>query len=204
MTLQMPLVLIPAGSWNLRAGVAPSEVLDAARAAEAAGIDGIFAGDHVTFHGLGNDGLMNLAPIAAITERLLLRTSVYLLPLRHPVQVALQCAMLDQLSSGRFTLGIGVGGEDPKEFEACGIDPRTRGRRTDEMIRVMRLLWTEDRVSYQGRYFLLNDVGLEPKPLNHTGVPIFVGGRSDASLKRAARRGDGWIGIWTSLRRFQE
>ena len=121
---------MPAGSWNIRAGVSPESVLEGAKKAEAAGIDGVFAGDHVTFHGLGNDGLMNLAPIAAVTSKLLLRTSVYLLPLRHPLEVALQCAMLDQLSGGRFTLGIGVGGEDPREFRALGIDPRTRGRRT--------------------------------------------------------------------------
>jgi len=198
----MPEVFMPAGTWNLRAGTTPQAVLANAQRAEAAGLDGVFAGDHLTFHGLGNDGLMNLAPIAAVTSRLQLRTSVYLLPLRHPLAVALQCAMLDQLSGGRFSLGVGVGGEDPREFRAMGIDPATRGRRADEALRLLRLLWTEDQVSFRGRHFNLQEVSLEPKPVH--GVRIFVGGRSDAALRRAGRYGDGWTGLWVSPRRFRE
>lgn len=204
MALSMPQVFIPAGTWNVRAGLSPEGVLAAARKAESEGIDGVFAGDHVSFHGLGNDGLMNLAPIAAVTSRLLLRTSVYLLPLRHPLTVALQCAMLDQLSGGRFSLGVGVGGEDPGEFRALGIDPRTRGRRTDEALGLLRRLWTEDQVSFEGRHFRLENVGLEPKPASPGGIEIFVGGRSDAALRRAGRYGDGWTGLWVSVRRFKE
>ncbi len=198
----MPQVFAPAGTWNIRAGLAPRSVLDGARRAEAAGLDGVFAGDHVSFHGLGNDGLMNLAPIAAVTTRLLLRTSVYLLPLRHPLEVALQCAMLDQLSDGRFSLGVGVGGEDPGEFEALGIDPRTRGRRTDEALRVLRQAWSEEPVTFHGRHFRIDGVQMEPKPV--FGVRVFVGGRSDAALRRAGRYGDGWTGLWVSVRRFVE
>ncbi len=200
----MPQLLLPAGSWNVRAGLPAEAVLENARRAEAAGIDGVFSGDHVTFHGLGNDGLLNLAPIAAVTSRLLLRTSVYLLPLRHPLTVALQCAMLDQLSGGRFTLGVGIGGEDPGEFRALGIDPTTRGRRADEALALLRRLWTQDKVTFEGRYFRLDAVGLEPKPASAQGVRIFVGGRSDAALKRAGRFGDGWTGLWVSPRRFVE
>ena len=97
---------------------------------EAAGVDSLFAGDHVTFYGSGNDGLINLAAVAAVTERMELKTSVYLLALRHPTAVALQCAMVDQLSRGRLVLGVGIGGEDPNEWWACGVDPKTRARRT--------------------------------------------------------------------------
>ena len=193
---------MPAGSWNIRAGHTPEAVLESARKAEAAGIDGVFAGDHISFYGLGNDGLMNLAPIAAVTRRLLLRTSVYLLPLRHPLEVALQCAMLDQLSGGRFSLGVGVGGEDPAEYLAMGIDPSRRGRRMDEALHLLQRLWTEDSVSFSGKHFRLDDVRLEPKPTS--GVRIFVGGRSDAALRRAGRFGDGWTGLWVSVRRFSE
>jgi probable F420-dependent oxidoreductase len=127
---------------------------------------------------------------------------VYLLPLRNPVEVALQSAMLDQLSGGRFTLGVGVGGEDPAEFRALGIDPKTRGRRTDESLQVMRRLWSEEAVTFEGRHFRLEGVGLEPKPVY--GVRVFVGGRSDAALRRAGRYGDGWTGLWVSVRRFKE
>lgn len=204
MALQMPQVFIPSGAWNVRAGVSPAEVIQAARDAETAGIDGVFSGDHLSFFGLGNDGLMNLAPIAAVTERLLLRTSVYLLPLRHPLEVALQAAMLDQLSGGRFCLGVGIGGEDPDEFRAAGINPRSRGRRANEALEVIRRLWSEESVSFSGRHFNLENVSLEPKPLMPAGVPVFVGGRSDAALERAGRYGDGWTGLWVSHRRFVE
>lgn len=204
MSLPMPAIFVPTGAWNFRAGITADHVLEFARKAEAAGIDGLFAGDHVTFYGVGNDGLINLAPIAAVTERVLLKTSVYLLALRHPTPVALQVAMLDQLCKGRLILGIGIGGEDPNEWWAAGIDPRTRARRTDESMQIMRALWTQPTVTFEGKHFQLRDVGLEPKPFRPEGVPMIIGGRSDAALRRAARYGDGWTGIWLSVQRFRE
>jgi len=189
-------------AWDVRLGATAAMTLDAARRAEALGLDGIMAGDHVTFYGYGNDGLITLSAIAAVTERVELKTSVYLLSLRHPVPVALQVAQIDQLSMGRLVLGVGIGGEDPHEFTSCGVDPRTRGRRTNEAIRILRRLWTEDNVSFHGRQFQLNDVTVYPKPFR--SVPIFVGGRSDAALVRAGRYGDGYTGIWQSLGRFRQ
>lgn len=189
-------------SWDIRTGVTADMTLDAARKAEASGLDGILAGDHVTFHGYGNDGLVTLTAIAATTRTIQLKTAVYLLPLRHPVPVALHVAQLDQLSMGRFILGIGIGGEDPHEFETCGVDPRTRGARTNEALQILPRLWTEDGVSFQGKHFQLDNVTVYPKPLRP--VPIFVGGRSDAALLRAGRFGDGYTGIWQSLERFRE
>jgi len=200
----MPKVLVPTGAWNFRAGISAEEVLAGARRAEAAGLDGVFAGDHVTFYGHGNDGLVALAAVAAVTERIELRTSVYLLPLRHPTPVALQCAMVDQLSRGRLVLGVGIGGEDPQEYWSCGIDPRTRGRRADEALQILRRLWTEPEVTFQGRHFQLEGARLDPKPFRPEGIPLYVGGRSDAALRRAALYGDGWIGIWNSVRRLKE
>jgi len=187
-------------SWDIRLGVTGEMVLDAARLAESVGLDGIMAGDHVTFYGFGNDGLTTLTAIAAVTERIQLRTAVYLLPLRHPVPVALQAAQLDQLSMGRFVFGIGIGGEDPHEYTSCGIDPRTRGARANEALQVIRRLWTNDHVTFHGRHFQLDDVTVYPKPISP--VPIIVGGRSDAALVRAGRYGDGYTGIWQSLERF--
>ena len=199
-----PAIFVPTGAWNYRAGVSAEEVLEAARKAEAAGIDGLFAGDHVTFYGAGNDGLINLAAVAAVTERIQLLTSVYLLALRHPTPVALQCAMVDQLSRGRLVLGVGIGGEDPQEYRACGVDPRTRGTRADEALQILRRLWTEPEVTFKGRHFQLEGTRLEPKPFRPEGIPLYVGGRSDAALRRAALYGDGWIGIWNSVRRLRE
>lgn len=189
-------------AWDIRIGTTGEMVLDAARLAERLGLDGLIAGDHVTFHGFGNDGLTTLTAAASVTERVELKTAVYLLPLRHPVQVALQVAMLDQLSMGRFVLGIGVGGEDPHEFRSCGVDPATRGARTNESIRILKRLWSEDGVSFEGRHFQLDDVTVYPKPFRP--VPIFVGGRSDAAFRRAGRLGDGYTGIWQSPERFSE
>lgn len=189
-------------AWDIRVGTTGEMTLDAARRAEAIGLDGLIAGDHVTFYGYGNDGLITLTAVAAVTERIELKTAVYLLPLRHPVPVALQVAQLDQLSMGRFVLGIGVGGEDRHEFTSCGVDPATRGARTNESLQIIRRLWREDNVSFEGKHFQLDDVTVYPKPFRP--VPIYVGGRSDAALRRAGRYGDGYTGIWQSVDRFRQ
>jgi probable F420-dependent oxidoreductase len=202
--MQLPTISIPTGAWNLRAGISAEQVLEGARQAEAASIDGLFAGDHVTFYGFGNDGLINLAAVAAVTERVQLMTSIYLLALRHPTPVALQCAMLDQLSLGRLVLGVGIGGEDPNEWWACGVDPKTRARRTDEALQILRSLWTQEETTFEGKYFRLDKVRLEPKPFRDDGIPIHIGGRSDAALRRAARYGDAWIAVWVSAQRMHE
>ncbi len=202
--MKLPTILIPTGAWNLRAGISAEQVLEAARNAEDAGIDGLFAGDHVTFYGTGNDGLINLAAVATATSSVELMTSVFLLALRHPTPVALQCAMIDQLAHGRFVLGVGIGGEDANEWLACGIDPRTRARRTDEALQILRSLWTEEETTFAGKYFQLDKVRMQPKPFREDGIPIHIGGRSDAALRRTARYGDGWTAIWVSARRMRE
>ena len=136
-----------------------------------------------------------------MTERIELKTSVYLLPLRHPSPVALQCAQLDQLSGGRLVFGVGVGGEDPNEFEACGVDVHTRGARTNEAMQILKLLWSQDHVSFAGEHYQLDNVSMEPKPFRP--IPIHIGGRSEAALKRAGRLADGYTGIWQSHDRFR-
>lgn len=200
--MRPPTVSVMLRAWDIRLGTTGGMVLDAARLAEASGLDGIIAGDHVTFHGFGNDGLITLTAVASVTETIELKTGVYLLPLRHPVPVALQVAQLDQLSMGRLVLGIGIGGEDPHEFWSCGVDPSTRGARANEAIQILKRLWSEDGVSFAGRHFQLDQVTVYPKPFRP--VPIFVGGRSDAALRRAGRLGDGYTGIWLSPERFRE
>lgn len=200
MSLEMPRVSVLVRSWDVRVGSTGEMAMAAARRAEDVGLDGIIAGDHVTFYGYGNDGLITLTAMAAVTERIELKTAVYLLPLRHPVPVALQCAQLDQLSNGRFVLGIGVGGEDPHEFTSSGVDPHTRGARTNEAIQILKRLWTEDGVNFDGKHYQLEEVTMYPKPLRP--IPIFVGGRSEAALRRTGRFGDGYTGIWLSSERF--
>ena len=204
MATAVPTILIPTGAWNFRAGLTSEHVLDAARKAEEAGIDGLFAGDHVTFYGAGSDALINLTAVAAVTERIQLMTSVYLLALRHPTPTALQCAMVDQLSGGRLILGVGIGGEDANEWWACGVDPKTRARRTDEALEIMRSLWTQEETTFAGKYFQLDKVRMQPKAFREEGVTVRIGGRSDAALRRTARFGDAWTAIWVSPRRMRE
>jgi probable F420-dependent oxidoreductase len=202
--MQLPTISVPAGTWSGLGAAGANDMLAAARKAEAAGIEALFTGDHVTFYGSGSDGLINLTAIATATERVELKTCVYLLALRHPTTVALQCAMLDQLSGGRLNLGVGIGGEDPNEWWACGVDPKTRARRTDEALAIMRSLWTQEETTFHGRYFQVEKVRMQPKPFRETGVTVYIGGRSDAALRRTARFGDGWTAIWVSPRRMAE
>lgn len=166
-----------------------------------AGIDHIGLGDHVSFFvGVGFDALIQASALLASHPTLEVYTAVYLLPLRHPVLVARQLSTLSGIAPGRLTFGVGVGGEDPHEVEICGVDPRTRGRRMDESLAVLRGLATGEPVTFDGEFFQLDQALIVPPP--SPSIPIIVGGRSSAAVQRAARYGDGWIGIWVSDRRF--
>ena len=168
--------------------------------AEAAGLDHLCVGDHVSFRdGYGYDGLVQ-ATALAVTSRLPVHTSVYLLPLRHPVAVARQVSSLAQLAPGRLVFGVGMGGDDPHELEVCGIDPRTRGRRMDECLTVLRGLLAGGTVDFDGRVLSIHGARVSPRP--PAPVPIVVGGRSDAALRRAARFGDGWLGVFVAPERW--
>jgi alkanesulfonate monooxygenase SsuD/methylene tetrahydromethanopterin reductase-like flavin-dependent oxidoreductase (luciferase family) len=172
-------------------------------AVEDAGFERVMIGDHVMFHtGVGNDGLVDAASVVTASERLCVYLSVYVLAQRHPVLVARQVMTVNQLAPGRLIMGIGVGGDDRREIEACGVNPATRGRRTDESLAVLRHLLSGDEVTIDGEYFRLDRVRLLPAP--DPPIPIVVGGRSDAALRRAGRLGDGWLGIWLSPQRFAE
>ena len=167
----------------------------------AAGLDGVAAGDHLVFQGSGSDGLISAAALLAAHPSLRVKTAIYLLPLRHPVVVARQLATLAEISPGRFTFGVGVGGEDPAEYAAAGVPHRERGARADEALALLEKLRTGAEVTHRGRFFDLDAVAIRP------AIPdlrVLVGGRSDAALTRAARFGSGWIGVWVSVRRFAE
>src|SRR6516225_7708053 len=124
-----------------------------ARAAEA-GVDHLCVGDHVSFFvGAGSDGLITATSLLACQAELPVYVGLYLLPLRHPVPVARQLSTIAQLAPGRLTLGVGVGGEDRHEIEVCGIDPKTRGRRMDECLEILRGLADGTPVTFQGEFF---------------------------------------------------
>lgn len=171
-----------------------------AQAAQA-GIDHVCCGDHVSFFvGIGFDGLVQAAALAMLHPTLPVYTGVYLLPLRHPVLVARQLADIARLAPGRLIFGVGIGGEDRREVEMCGVDPATRGLRMDECLAIVRRLLTGEPVTWHGTFFNLDEAVIAPAPAEP--APIIVGGRSDAAVRRAGRLGDGWLGIWNSPRRF--
>jgi len=179
--------------------------------AEAAGFDSVVAVDHVVFPhsytsvypyapggrlpgGPGGslpDPLIWMAAMAAVTEKLRFLTGVIILPLRNPLVLAKQVATLDHMSGGRIELGIGVGWLK-EEFEALGVPFEKRGKRSDEYIAVMRKLWAEDGASFAGEFVNFHEVSSNPKPMRG-GVPIVIGGHSEAAARRAGRLGDGFF-----------
>lgn len=140
------------------------------------------------------DAWVLLASIAAATERIRLGTSVYIMPLRHPLQTARSVVTLDRVSGGRVILGAGVGWLED-EFDAVGVPFRERGRRTDAAIDIVRRLWSEDVIEVHDEYYDFGPVKFQPKPLQKPTIPIEVGGVSLPALRRAGRRGDGWIEV---------
>lgn len=155
-------------------------------------VDSVWLSDRLSSPAPVPEVMTTLAAIAARTTRLKFGPSVVVLPYRTPVVAAKEMATVDWLSRGRLFPAVGVGVELPREFDASGVPFAERGRRTDEAIRVMRLLWTQDEVSFQGEFYRLERVTIFPKPWQ-TPPPIWIGGKSEAALRRTARLGDGWI-----------
>jgi len=174
-----------------------------AELAEEAGYDSLWAGDHLSFHNPIVDVTVALSTFAARTERIAIGAGVLLLPLRHPSLVAKEFASLDYLSAGRVVLGVGVGGEGARDFEAVDIPIGERGARTDEAMLALRELFLRPQASFAGRFFRFEDITIEPRSVRPGGPPLWVGGRSAAALRRAGRLGDGWMPIWVSAERFE-
>jgi probable F420-dependent oxidoreductase len=140
------------------------------------------------------DAFAYLCFIAGQTSRIRLGTHVYNLALRHPFVGARAAQTLDLVSGGRSEIGIGAGWLE-QEWRAAGLDFSTRGRRLDEALAVCRRLWSEPVVEHHGEFFDFEPVAFEPKPLQKPSPPVHVGGESAAAMERAARSGDGWIGM---------
>ncbi|MEC7827546.1 MAG: LLM class flavin-dependent oxidoreductase [Actinomycetota bacterium] len=169
------------------------KVAEQAQAIEKLGYDYVTTGEHVFFHVPCSNAFISLAVAAGATTTLKLMSTITLLPLYPAVLAAKQAAALDVASGGRFHMGIGVGGELPREFEASGVPVSERGARTNEALEIMKLLFNEDDVHFDGRFNQLSGVTLEPKPLQQPSPPIWISGRKDAAWRRAARFGTGWL-----------
>lgn len=187
-------------------GTDPAAVRDYLQAVEGMGYDHVVLFDHVInadpssrpgwkgAYSLGDqflEPMVTLGFAAAATRKLGLVTGVIILPQRQTVLVAKQAATLDVLSQGRVRLGIGVGWNEV-EYEALGADFNTRGKRQEEQIRLLRALWTQKVVNFQGRWDTVTSAGLDPLPVQRP-IPIWLGGRSDATLSRVAAMADGWF-----------
>jgi len=189
-------------------------VLALARRAEELGFDSLWVSDHVVvprqisgqYPGAGGawggrfpvppdrpflEAISILLFAAGCTERLLLGISVLVVPQRNPVLTAKMLATLDVLSGGRLIFGAGIGWL-PEEFAALDVPFAQRGARTEEYLRLIKALWTEDHPSFRGRFYSLDDVGFYPKPLQKPHPPIWMGGWAEPALRRVARLADGW------------
>jgi probable F420-dependent oxidoreductase len=201
--------------WQVVSFSEPEQLVLIARVAEEAGFEGVLLSDHLFFPGdlrskypYSEDGkpmfdgsmpfpepFVAIAAMAAATTRLRFGTMVYILPLRHPLEVAKAAGTAAVLSRGRVLLGTGAGWIR-EEYAALGVEFASRGRRYDEMIEVMRKAWTGRMVEHRGPVFDLGSFQMSPAPA--APVPIAIGGVGPAALRRAARLGDGWIGTGQS------
>jgi probable F420-dependent oxidoreductase len=183
-------------------------MLRVGRAAEAAGLESVWTGEHVVLPDPQAppspappttpflDPSVALAHLAAHTERLRLGTGIVILPQRNAVELAKELASLDVVSNGRLVFGLGAGYLEP-EFRALGAPFEDRGAATDEAIDVLRALWTQDKPRHRGRYYHFEGIDAHPRPVQRPHPPIVVGGMSRAAARRAARRGNGWYGFLT-------
>jgi probable F420-dependent oxidoreductase len=207
-----------AGTHPVSVGIAlgachPKYQLDVVDAAERLGFESVWLPEHLVlpvvmssspFAGAEHppvppttpvyDAFAWLAFAAARTARVRLGTHVYNIGLRHPFVSARGAATVDLLSGGRFEFGIGASWL-AQEWTAVGLDFTTRAERVDEAIEVCRRLWSDETIEQHGTHFDFDPVAFEPKPVQRGGPPVLVGGDSDAALRRAARLGDGWLGM---------
>jgi probable F420-dependent oxidoreductase len=184
----------------------PETAARVARAAEAAGFDSLWGGEHVVLpdpqappsplapEDRIMDPVVTLAFAAAQTTRIRLGTGIIILPQRNPLVLAKELATLDVLSDGRLMIGIGVGYLEP-EFRALGAPFEDRGRVADEYLAAMRAIWTQAKPEYRGRYVTFDKIQAHPQPVQRPTPPIVIGGTSPPALRRAVQHGHGWYGF---------
>jgi alkanesulfonate monooxygenase SsuD/methylene tetrahydromethanopterin reductase-like flavin-dependent oxidoreductase (luciferase family) len=168
--------------------------------AEAVGFDAVWAGDHIVHPWHFMEALTSLTFAAARTRTIGIGSCVLLLPLRTLSIVAAQTATLATLSNGRLRLGIGIGGEWPKEWQAAGIPLKERGARLDEALPLLQRIYTGEAVDADGRFNSFSGVSVSPVP---PPIPIYLAGKAEAALERVGRLADGWLGFFVTPKGFQ-
>jgi len=180
-----------------------ARVVPLARRAEELGYDLVACGEHVFFHVPTPNAFVALAAAAGATSRIGLLSAATVLPVYPAPLAAKMAATLDGVSGGRFELGVGVGGEYPPELLACGVDPAGRGRRADESLALLTRLFAGERVHHDGEFWTLDGLALDPLP-QRPHLPIWVGGRRRAAIRRAGRFADVWMPYMVDPQRFGE
>ena len=160
---------------------------------ESWGVDSLWFSDRIIGKGATLEPIVTIAALSGRKGMMKFGTNALIMPLRNPVIVAKELATLDFLSNGRLLLVAGLGGEDPREYEACGVSKAERAPRTDEALQALNILWTQDEATFHGKYYNFENISVEPKPVQKPGPPIWIGGRSDAALRRTGRLGEGWL-----------
>jgi len=184
------------------------DVAEFARRAESLGFDRVSMGEHLMDGNPPRPTVLNLPAMAAAagaSRTLRVMTGIVIVPLYDPVILAKMVSTVDVVSGGRLDFGIGISGQRGTkiEFDAVGVSVRTRGRRTNEMMKVMKRLWTEEKVGHHGEFFDFEDVTLAPFPFQKPHPPMWVAGRSEAAMRRAALLGDGWYPYLFTVRRLK-
>ncbi len=203
-----PEIIGPQPTFGVAVTGDARRVPEFAQQAEALGFERVAMGEHVMD---GNPprpthlALPMAAAAAGATRHVRVMTGIVIAPLYHPVLLAKLVTTVDLVSNGRFDFGIGISGqrETRVEFDAVGIPVQTRGRRTNEMLAVMKRLWTEQHVTHHGDFFDLEDVTLVPRPAQKPHPPIWVAGRSEAAMRRAVQLGDGWYPYLVTVGRLR-
>lgn len=171
----------------------PETLLDFIDYCESVDIDSLWLSDRIVSPTVTLEPVTFMAYMASRMRNMKLGTSALVLPIRNPVILAKELATLDFLSHGRLLLVVGLGSDESKDFEATGVRREERGSRTDEAITLMRKLWTEESVTFEGKFNSVKKLTILPRPYQEAGPPIWVGGRSNAALRRTGRLGDGWL-----------
>jgi probable F420-dependent oxidoreductase len=183
---------IALGQWPNK-DLSPGAIVDLVDFFESLDVDSLWVSDRLVSSALTLEPITFLSFIAGRLRNMKLGTSTLVLPTRNPVVLAKELATLDFLSHGRLFPAIGLGGDESKDLQAVGVNKKERAGRTDEMIALMRRLWTEENVTFTGKYFAVEDATILPRPWQTKGPPIWIGGRSEAALRRTGRLGDGWL-----------
>ena len=168
------------------------ETFELAQIAEQSGFDTVTIGHHHFMPGNMSDPLTFLAALAARTSTVRLGTGIFQLPIHNPVRVAEQVATIDQISGGRVTLGVGMGWW-PLEYDVHGSVFKERGARMEEALEILRLVWSQENTSYDGRFHSFPELTVHPRPIQQPNPPLWVAGVAPAAVDRAARLGDSWI-----------